>query len=113
MARLLIWKRKEIDVEQVLEKFLASSDFEAGVIASTKANRVGEWYSVELFPDGTWRTLWSVQIGNRYQTPGCILALPALDEDSNDDNWLHALFETEREDLAQKLRKDVAFARLS
>lgn len=100
--------------ETTLESFLQSSDFEQGVISSTKASWGGSDYRVELMPDSTWSVLWKNQIGNKYETPGIILVLPTVDdsevqkyqEATGDslDNVLHEQFIVEEEELKDELR---------
>ncbi len=71
------------DYAQILEAFIASDDFLPAITDSTTAGFGGSGYSVELFPDGTWRVLGNNQIGNRYQSAGLILPLPAW----KDEDW--------------------------
>lgn len=98
-----------------LEQFLASPDFKAGVISSTKASWSGSSYKVELFPAGDWRVLWSNEIGNRYISEGKILTLPALDTDDmgqyveggagDEDDFLSEAFYAEEAELAEQMRE--------
>lgn len=71
--------------ENTLEAFISSSEFEQAVKDSTTAGFGGSGYSVEVFEDGTWRVLWNNQIGNRYVSPGIILAIPQFDEETIND----------------------------
>jgi hypothetical protein len=99
----------------ILENYLASPDFRDGVISSTQAGFGGSGYSVELFPDGSFRNLWDNQIGNRYESEGVILRLPALDADDmqeyiddgagDEEDFLKEQFECEREEIVQSLRE--------
>lgn len=73
------------ELKEVLNAFLDSPDLVWGIVASTCAGFGGSAYSVELFHDGTWRVLWNNQIGNRYDSPGIILGIPALDDQDYDD----------------------------
>jgi hypothetical protein len=102
-------------LRDTLRKFLKSDDFKAGVISSTKAGWGGSSYKVELFPDGTWRVLWANEIGNLYETPGVILALPQMDTDdmhetidnggaNDEDDYLSMAFETTRQELKTEIR---------
>lgn len=71
-----------------LEAFISSADgktFESAVESSTVAGFGGSGYSVELFADGTFRVLWDNEIGNLYQSPGIILAIPQFDQDVVND----------------------------
>ena len=96
-------------LDQTLEKFLASDDFKQGVISSTRASWGGSGYSVELFEDGHWRLLWNNEIGNLYDSPGTILSLPTLADDDvsqaddfmDEDYLLGEAFDIERSDLAE------------
>lgn len=74
------------NLRSTLKKFLASPDFQAGVISASKAAWGGGGYSVELFPDGTWRVLSDSQIGNLYESKGIILSLPEIDFERDEDN---------------------------
>ncbi len=98
---------------QTLEQYLKSEDFKQGVISSTKASWGGSCYKVEIAPDGTWRNLWSNQIGNRYETEGVIVALPALNCDDmaqftdgggTEEEYLSLGFDNERDELETELR---------
>lgn len=74
------------ELETALNAFLDSPDFVSGIVASTYyAGFGGSGYSVELFPDGHFRVLWDNQIGNKYDSPGVILGIPALSEKEYDD----------------------------
>lgn len=110
-------------LQTVLESYLESNDFSEGVKASTKASWGGGGYSVELFPDGTWRNLWNSDIGNLYESPGAILGLPTLDDsdyqecvvngDMSEEEFFALGFANEAEELAGSLRdslKEVAYA---
>lgn len=111
-----LWKevRKEQNMlGKTLEQYLKSEDFKQGVISSTKASWGGSCYKVEIMPDGTWRNLWANQIGNRYETEGVILALPALDcEDmatftdngGTEEEYFSLSFNNERDQLEAELR---------
>jgi len=70
-----------VTFKQTLEEFIKSDEFAESVIGSTKAGFGGSSYKVELFPDGTWRVLWSNQIGNIYDSPGIIQAISSLSDD--------------------------------
>jgi hypothetical protein len=52
---------------------------------STTAGFSGGEYCLEVFPDDTYRVLWSTQIGNGYRTPGIILPIPQHDQDTLDN----------------------------
>lgn len=118
-ARIRVKEREEemattTVLSETLEKFIASDDFKSGVISSTKASWGGSGYSVELFPDGRWSVLWNSQIGNRYESPGKIFRLPALDTADmaeyvdggagSEDDFLSEAFDNEEDDLKAELR---------
>lgn len=98
-----------------LESFLASPDFELGCTQATRAAWGGSSYKVELFTDGTWRVLWSNEIGNLYSTPGVILSLPTMDDeeyqeavidgDMSEDEFFAAAFSVEKNDLKSEMRQ--------
>jgi hypothetical protein len=104
-----------------LEKFLASDDFKAGVISSSKAFWRGSGYSVELLPNGRYQVLWNNQIGRLYETPGVILSLPVLaDEDEdmaeyiddgagNEDDYLAEAFGAMKEEFKTEMREELQF----
>jgi hypothetical protein len=108
-------KKESEKMTTALEKFLASDDFQSGVIASTKASWGGSGYSVELFPDESYRILWNNQIGNRYETSGQILALPTLDTEGmseyvdsgagDEDEFLSEAFYAEEDTLKAEMRE--------
>lgn len=105
------WTARKL--EKTLEQYLSSEDFKQGVIDSTKASWGGSCYKVEILPDGTWQNLWANQIGNRYETPGVIIALPALncddmseftDNGGTEDEYLDLGFDNERDQIEAELR---------
>lgn len=69
--------------QQAFNSFIESDNCERTIDSSTKAGWGGSGYSVELFEDGTYRTHWDSNIGNRYDSPGVIMSVPGLD----DDDW--------------------------
>ncbi len=100
-------------MKEILEKFLTSEDFEKGVIAATKAGWGGSGYSVELFPDGTWRVLWDNEIGNLYNSPGEIMRLSklndndyqeCLDEGMTEEEYFEQAFILQQDDLKGEMR---------
>src|SRR5260221_263483 len=93
---------------RLLEIFLKSDDFKEGVISATKAGWGGSGYSVELFPDGTWRVLWDNQIGNKYNSPGVILSLPKIGDDSDPD-LLSEAFDNEEDELKAEIRERLSY----
>ena len=64
---------------------------EEAIKSSTQASYGGSGYSVELFPDGSYRVIWDNQIGNLYVSEGVIIGIPVCsDEESPDeenDEW--------------------------
>ena len=98
---------------KTLEQYLQSEDFKQGVISSTKSSWGGSSYKVEILPDGTWRNLWANQIGNKYESDGVIIALPALDcsdmaeftdGGGTEDEYLSLGFDNERDEIEAELR---------
>lgn len=110
-------------MKEMLESYLASPDFEAGVVASTKASWGGSGYSVELHPDGSWSNLWDNQIGNLYVSDGAILSLPSLNCDAyqecvvdggmSEEEFLLAGFCNEQSEIADAVREQFAARSLS
>lgn len=112
-------ERKGVQMSQAqklsstLEQYLESEDFKQGVIDSTRASWGGSCYKVEIMPDGTWRNLWANQIGNRYESEGVIIALPALDCSDmeefteggrTEDEYFSLSFDNARDELVSELR---------
>src|SRR5258707_14134116 len=98
---------------RLLEIFLKSDDFKEGVISATKAGWGGSGYSVELFPDGTWRVLWDNEIGNLYNSPGEIMRLSklndndyqeCLDEGMTEEEYFEQAFILQQDDLKGEMR---------
>lgn len=92
-------------LEKALESFLESEDFAEAVISSTNAGFAGSGYSLELFHDGTYRTLWSDAIGNRYQPSGVILGVPGLSDEDYRDLCEVAGSDTSDVNLARELEQ--------
>jgi hypothetical protein len=67
-------------IQQAFDNFMAS-DFEATVDSSTAASWGGGAYVVELFEDGTYRSLDKGSVGNLYDSPGLILTVPHLNDE--------------------------------
>jgi hypothetical protein len=99
-------------IRQTLEVFLASPDFEDGVIASTKASWAGDSYLVDLHPDGTWEVYWSC---DAHQPVGIARLLPTLDVDADEmaeyingggteDEYLRECFDVEQDELIRSFR---------
>lgn len=111
-------KQFQAAIKKALNAFIESSDFEAGCTSATKASWGGSGYSVELFTDGTWRVLWDNAIGNKYETPGVILRLPAINDDEyqqlvveeemEEDEFFNLGFGNEYDDLAKELRDQLS-----
>jgi hypothetical protein len=107
-------KEMQATMNATLKKFLESPDFAEGCKSATKASWGGSGYSVELFPDGTWRVLWDNEIGNLYISPGEIISLPALDDDDyqqdviehgmDEDEYFYLVFENDEDELKQHMR---------
>lgn len=94
----------EDKLRKALETFIESDDFMSGVISATKAGWSGSGYSVELFEDGSHRVLWDNEIGNLYESPGTIVSLPKIGDDSDSDLLTEA-FWAEEEELKDELRQ--------
>jgi uncharacterized protein YndB with AHSA1/START domain len=78
-----------MSIEKAFESFMTDNDytvFQTAVDDSTKASWGGSGYSVELFPDGSYRTLWDNHIGNRYDSPGIVLKVPPFDDEEWDED---------------------------
>jgi hypothetical protein len=115
--------KEHFGMKGLLELFIASPDFKAGVVSATRASWGGSGYSVELLPEtDSWRVLWNGQIGNRYSSAGEILALPTFTDDgtyeeaTNGDNpmseeeYFDLCFANEEDDLKQEMRDKLALA---
>lgn len=77
------------DYEQIARDFAVSAEFIPAMIGATHAAWDGSGFSVELFPDGHYRVLWNGQIGNRYQSPGLLVSVPAFEDEyvAGDPDW--------------------------
>ena len=71
--------------QQAFDNFMSSA-FEAAVDSSTTASWGGGAYAVELFSDGTYRTMDKGSIGNLYHSPGMVLTVPYLSDDEWDED---------------------------
>ena len=97
----------------LLEEFLKSPDFKEGVIASTKVGWGGSHCLLELFPDRTWKRLWSESVGNLYNSPGVMLRLPEFSEmqagedERSWDEFFNDAFANEEVSLAEEMRKQL------
>ena len=75
-------------LQDAFDRFMTDKNSEVfyeAVNLSTKASWTGSGYSVELFPNGTYRVLRNHNIGNLYDSPGLILGVPPLSQDNWDD----------------------------
>jgi hypothetical protein len=73
-------------LEVALEKFIAE-EFENSATSGPEA------MVVELFHDGSYRTLRKSAVGNRYDSEGVILQIPQLTEDDDWDAQEAAMFD--------------------
>jgi hypothetical protein len=82
-----------------LRAFIDSIDFVPTIVKSTQAAANGEYYAAELFDDGAYRVLSSAQIGNRYQSNGVIIRVPALTDEQIEEEsaWFY------RDELASEM----------
>lgn len=79
---------------------------EGDIISATKAGFGGSGYSIELFPDGHYRTLWNNNIGNLYDTPGVIIGIPQLGDDEwDDDDPSNSFFDNALEQLDSEVEE--------
>lgn len=98
---------------------MKSDDLKKGVISSTKAFWSGSDYRVELMPDGTWQVHWKNDIGNKYESPGIILALPGVDTEGmqeyvdsgagTQEDFLSESFDNDVYDIKYSLRDELKF----
>lgn len=73
-------------IESAYEKFVGEG-IEEAIKSATLAS---QGYSVELFPNGSYRLLWDNQIGNLYESPGVIIGIPVCGDSEfsdDDDEW--------------------------
>jgi hypothetical protein len=96
-------KRDVVGLKVAFKEFMEKG-FEDAVILSTRASWGGSSYSVELFPDGTYRVQWTQNFGNLYDSPGVILEVPQLnmEDDWNDDNPSRSFFDNCEEAMKDK-----------
>lgn len=78
-------------------------ELENAILRSTKASFSGSSYSIELFPEGTYRISETGLIGNKYHSPGLIFVIPPLSEEEFDsDEEELSFFENAIEELEDK-----------
>lgn len=70
---------QETSITTAFESFMADSAAVEEAIESGTA--AAESASIELFHDGTYRVLWSGNIGNLYRSDGIIVSIPTLRDD--------------------------------
>ncbi|SRR6266568_5336869 len=106
-------------LEKTLEAFLASEEFPESLAKATRASWSGSGYAIELFEDGTWRVLWTGEIGNKYESPGVILRLPTLDDDGlqayldldgvgGEEGYFSLVYANDEDELKNELRERFA-----
>jgi hypothetical protein len=73
--------------QESFDNFMAGG-FESAVESSTRAgwSGAGNFYYVELFRDGSYSVHWSCNVGNLYDSPGLMLAVPQLGQEDWDDD---------------------------
>lgn len=59
---------------------------EEAIKSSTQASYGGSGYSVELFPDGSYRVLQNNQFFNLYEAKGVIIGIPPCSNDDSPDD---------------------------
>ena len=96
-----------MSLQQAFESFMSES-FEEACDSSTKASWGGSGYSVELFEDGSYRTLWKNQIGNLYDSDGLILGVPALGEDEWDEDPDIRFYDNAEQEMRDKFEQAIA-----
>jgi hypothetical protein len=100
-------------LQAALDAFLSNQEeFKRAVESSTRAGFENSSYSVELFPSGTYRVLWTETIGERYESPGLILEIPTFDHRTvqylgEDDDYDVSFALSE---IAAQLREAFAYA---
>lgn len=105
----------ETSVHTALATFLASKDFRAGILTSTRAKRQKSSYVVELMPNGHYRVLMGAQIGNKKDVPDHVfLDLPTLEDKDltlwrgNEESYFNTQFDAKKEELAKQLQAQLA-----
>jgi hypothetical protein len=67
---------------EAFERFMSDkAAVRAAIDSATSADYGGSGYTLELFGDGTFRTLWNGHIGNLYNSRGIMIAIPELNDD--------------------------------
>ena len=95
-----------------LEAFLSSPEFKEEVYKSTQCQYSSPYgQSLEIFPDGTYRTLYQGSIGNKYNTPGRIISIPGLNEEQEsgcpDEEYFDNCFVNEEEEIKAGMRASI------
>lgn len=93
-------------IQSAFNQFM-STDFQSAVDSSTKASWGGSGYSVELFPDGSYRVLWDNQIGNRYDSSGLILSIPPLGDEEWDEDLSIRFYDNAEELLRESFKEAI------
>lgn len=95
--------------DAALNKFLDSDDFARAVEESSVSSMPDNGMTVELFNDGTFRVVRTGKIGNRYQSEGITLRIPASsDVELEFGTGMDAIKRALKEELIEKT-EDEAF----
>lgn len=104
-------------LEQGLEAFLASPDFQEAVIGASIASWKGAERCLELLPDGSYRILYYEHHDreqSKYESPGAVLLLSPLDcaelpafieQGGTQDDWFDLAFTNERDEIERQIRE--------
>ena len=95
---------------QAFENFTNSAEYHVAFDSATKASWSGPGYSVELFPDGTFRVLSDNDIGKFYYTPGLILSIPTLTDEEWDDDPDLRFYDNAEKELEENFKYSVTAA---
>jgi hypothetical protein len=95
---------KEVFTE-AFEKFM-EEDFWAAADSATKASWDGSGYSLELFPDGTYRVIWDNHLSDVYESPGLIISIPPLSDEDWDEDPSLCFYENAERKIRDKFQAD-------
>jgi|SRR5579859_39997 len=115
----LLEKGLQRKLEEGLEAFLVSPDFQDAVESATIVSWKGDEVRIEILPDGSWRKIYYGHgefAQMKYESPGAMLLIPSLDcgempqfieQGGTEQEWFDLTFANERDEIEKELRKEL------
>jgi len=115
----LIERGLQGNLEEGLEAFIASPDFQEAVESATIASWKGDEVRVEILPDGSWRKIYYSHgefAQMKYDFPGAILVIPPMDcaempqfieDGGTQQEWFTLAFANDRDEIEKRLRQEL------